>query len=70
MALLHPIVLVALLPIWAFCYWIVPYFTTYKHLSHIPGPIVAKFSNVWLALGAQRGQKFAWGKPFLGVIMS
>ncbi|KAI0879065.1 cytochrome p450 benzoate 4-monooxygenase [Hypoxylon argillaceum] len=60
MALLHPIVLVALLPIWAFCYWIVPYFTTYKHLSHIPGPIVAKFSNVWLALGAQRGQKFAW----------
>ncbi|KAI1133339.1 cytochrome p450 benzoate 4-monooxygenase [Nemania abortiva] len=61
MALLfHPIVLASLLPIWAIWYWIIPYFTTYKHLSHIPGPIVAKFSNIWMALGAQRGQKFAW----------
>ncbi|KAI1158429.1 cytochrome p450 benzoate 4-monooxygenase [Nemania serpens] len=60
MALLHPIVLAALLPIWAICYWIVPYFTTYKHLRHIPGPVISKFSNVWLALGAQRGQKYAW----------
>lgn len=49
-----------LLPAWAISYWIVPYFTTYRHLQHIPGPFIAKFSNIWLALGARQGQKFAW----------
>ncbi|KAH8202898.1 hypothetical protein TruAng_002951 [Truncatella angustata] len=49
-----------LLPLWAISYWIVPYFTTYRHLQHLPGPVVGKFSNLWLALGARRGQKFAW----------
>ncbi|KAI0452108.1 cytochrome p450 benzoate 4-monooxygenase [Xylaria acuta] len=29
---------------------------------HIPGPFIGKFSNIWLALGAQKGQKYAWGK--------
>lgn len=45
---------------WAISYWVVPYFTTYRHLKHIPGPFVAKFSNAWLALGARKGQKYAW----------
>jgi benzoate 4-monooxygenase len=54
------IVLCAFVPIWACLYWIVPYFTTYKHLRTIPGPFVGKFSNLWLALAARRGQKFAW----------
>jgi benzoate 4-monooxygenase len=41
-------------------YYIVPYFTTYKGLRNIPGPRLARFSNVWLAFGARRGKKFAW----------
>ncbi|KAI1817339.1 cytochrome p450 benzoate 4-monooxygenase [Poronia punctata] len=60
MLLLHPFVLLTALPLWVILYWIVPYFTTYKHLQHIPGPFIAKFSNIWLALGARNGQKFAW----------
>ncbi|KAI1756015.1 cytochrome p450 benzoate 4-monooxygenase [Xylaria castorea] len=60
MALLHPIVLISLLPVWVVYYWVVPYFTTYEHLRHIPGPFISKFSNIWLALGAQRGQRYAW----------
>ncbi|KAK5628879.1 hypothetical protein RRF57_004594 [Xylaria bambusicola] len=58
MLLFHAIVLGLLLPIWAFCYWILPYFTTYKHLRHLPGPFLGKFSNLWLALGARNGQKY------------
>lgn len=54
------VLLCILLPTWAVCYWIVPYFTTYSHLRHIPGPVLGKFSNIWLALGARRGQKYAW----------
>ncbi|KAJ2977059.1 hypothetical protein NUW58_g7924 [Xylaria curta] len=60
MALFNPSLLAALLPIWAIYYWIVPYFTTYKHLRHLPGPFIGKFSNLWLALGAQKGEKYAW----------
>ncbi|KAI5194696.1 cytochrome p450 benzoate 4-monooxygenase [Aureobasidium subglaciale] len=46
-------------PLWLAFYYIVPYFTTYKALHHIPGPFLAKFSNIWLAYHARRGQKFA-----------
>lgn len=45
---------------WLLSYYIVPYFTTYKSLKHIPGPPIAKFSNIWLAFGARKGQKYAW----------
>ena len=41
-------------------YYILPYFTTYKGLRNIPGPLLARFSDIWLALGARRGKKFAW----------
>ena len=44
----------------SFHYYILPYFTTYKSLRNIPGPRLARFSNIWLALGARRGKKFAW----------
>lgn len=61
MELKYYLALIAILvPAWAISYWVVPYFTTYRHLKHIPGPFVAKFSNLWLALGARKGQKFAW----------
>jgi benzoate 4-monooxygenase len=60
MLLLNPIVLCVLLPLWVACYWVVPYFTTYRHLRHLPGPFFGKFSNIWLALGARNGQKYAW----------
>jgi benzoate 4-monooxygenase len=61
MDLIHYLQLLAvLLPLWAVLYWVVPYFTTYRHLQHLPGPFVGKFSNLWLALAARNGQKFAW----------
>lgn len=41
-------------------YCILPYLTVYKSLRGIPGPPLARFSNLWLALGARRGKKFAW----------
>jgi benzoate 4-monooxygenase len=41
-------------------YYILPYYSTYKSLRRIPGPSLAKFSNIWLASGARRGKKFAW----------
>jgi benzoate 4-monooxygenase len=41
-------------------HYILPCFTTYKGLRNIPGPLLARFSNIWLALDARRGKKFAW----------
>ncbi len=49
----------AILPLYLSLYYLLPYFTTYRPLSRIPGPFPAKFSNIWLALSARRGQKFA-----------
>lgn len=46
--------------VWLLSYYIIPYLTTYKSLGHIPGPPIAKYSNIWLALGARQGQKYAW----------
>lgn len=47
------------LPTWLLLSYVVPYFTTYKHLQDIPGPFFAKFSNIWLALQARKGKKYA-----------
>ena len=47
------------IPVWLILYYTIPYFTTYKHLLKVPGPFVAKFSNLWVGLSARRGQKFA-----------
>src|ERR1700712_2684755 len=40
--------------------YIFPSSWTYKSLRKIPGPYLARFSNIWLASGARRGKKFAW----------
>ncbi|KAH8886642.1 cytochrome p450 benzoate 4-monooxygenase [Thozetella sp. PMI_491] len=61
MELTHYLILFSiLLPVWVVSYWIMPYFTTYAHLQKYPGPFFGKFSNIWLALGARNGKKFAW----------
>jgi benzoate 4-monooxygenase len=57
--LISPYYVAFLLPIYIALYYLVPYLTTYRSLSTIPGPISAKFSNIWIALSARRGQKFA-----------
>lgn len=60
MELTHYLALVCFfLPVWLVLYYIVPYFTTYKSHRNIPGPFFAKFSNIWLALHAKSGKKFA-----------
>lgn len=51
--------LALLAPTWFILYYILPYFTTFKSLQNIPGPFSAKFSNIWLALQAKKGKKFA-----------
>ncbi|KAJ5913994.1 Cytochrome P450 [Penicillium tannophilum] len=51
--------IVCTIPVWFILYYTIPYFTTYKSLSRVPGPFPAKFSNLWVALSARRGQKFA-----------
>jgi benzoate 4-monooxygenase len=48
-----------LIPIWISLYYILPYFTTYFPLHHIPGPFFAKFSNTWLAFHSRKRQKYA-----------
>ena len=61
MELTYYLILLGLLvPLGIITYWIVPYFTTYKELRAIPGPFICKFSNIWIALGARKGQKYAW----------
>lgn len=47
------------IPVWLTIYYTFPYLVTYRHLIHIPGPWAAKFSNIWVGLGARRGQKYA-----------
>ncbi|KAJ5923362.1 Cytochrome P450 [Penicillium verhagenii] len=51
--------IVCTIPVWFILYYTIPYFTTYKSLSRIPGPFWAKFSNIWVGLSARRGKKFA-----------
>ncbi|KAJ5669751.1 hypothetical protein N7462_010821 [Penicillium macrosclerotiorum] len=57
--LLSPVTVIIALPLWIISYYTIPFFTTYKHLSRVPGPFLAKFSNIWVGLSARRGQKFA-----------
>ena len=48
-----------LLPAYITLYYLIPYLTTYRSLAGIPGPLTAKFSNIWLALQARQGRKFS-----------
>ncbi|KAJ5595002.1 Cytochrome P450 [Penicillium hispanicum] len=63
MALLHfllsPWTMAVTVPLWFILFYTIPYFTTYRALSKVPGPFLAKFSNIWVGLSARRGQKFA-----------
>jgi benzoate 4-monooxygenase len=60
MELSHYILLCSILiPLWMILYYILPYFTTYYPLRHIPGPFLAKFSNTYLAYHSRKRQKYA-----------
>lgn len=39
-------------------YFLYPFFVTYSALRDIPGPLLARFSNVWLFSTARRGKRF------------
>ncbi|KAM0286509.1 hypothetical protein ACHAQH_000937 [Verticillium albo-atrum] len=39
-------------------YYLYPYFVTHSQLRDIPGPLVARLSNVWLFSTARRGKRF------------
>lgn len=54
-----PLTIAIAVPLWLVFYYIIPYFTTYRYLSCVPGPFIAKFSNIWVGLSARRGRKFA-----------
>lgn len=54
-----PWALAILFPACLIIYYIHPFCTTYRHLSRVPGPLIAKFSNIWVGFSARRGQKFA-----------
>ncbi|KAK2625384.1 hypothetical protein QTJ16_004696 [Diplocarpon rosae] len=45
-------------PIVLLLFWLVPYLTSNKELRDIPGPFVAKFSNLWLLLQARQGKRY------------
>jgi benzoate 4-monooxygenase len=57
--LASPVTIAIAFPLWLIYNYIVPYFTTYRHISCVPGPLIAKVSNIWVGLSARRGQKFA-----------
>ena len=48
-----------LMPICFALFYLIPYFITYRSLVKVPGPFIAKFSNIWLGLSARQGRKFA-----------
>jgi benzoate 4-monooxygenase len=51
--------IVCTVPIWFILYYTIPYLTSYKSLCRVPGPFLAKFSNLWVGYSARRGKKFA-----------
>lgn len=57
--LLSPWTMAVAIPVWFAFYYIYPYLVSYGHLSRVPGPFVAKFSNIWVGLSARHGQKYA-----------
>ncbi|OQD87706.1 hypothetical protein PENANT_c005G03902 [Penicillium antarcticum] len=57
--LLSPWTIVGIIPLWLSTYYIYPYYVTYRSLHLVPGPFIAKFSNIWVGSSARRGQKYA-----------
>ena len=58
MAVLNILLTPYILPIAIVLFYAVPYFTANTALKHIPGPFVAKFSNLWLLLQARQGKRY------------
>ncbi|RDW60166.1 benzoate para-hydroxylase [Coleophoma crateriformis] len=46
------------IPIALILFYVVPYFTANTALNSIPGPLAAKFSNLWLLLQARQGKRY------------
>jgi benzoate 4-monooxygenase len=46
------------LPIALVLFFLVPYFTSNTALKGIPGPLAAKFTNLWLLLQARQGKRY------------
>lgn len=42
----------------ALAYYLHPYLITYASLRDIPGPLLARLSNLWLFLTARRGKRY------------
>ncbi|KAJ5983857.1 hypothetical protein N7481_005956 [Penicillium waksmanii] len=57
--LFSPFAMAVAIPISLTLYYILPYFTTYRHINKVPGPFSASFSNIWIGLSARRGRKYA-----------
>jgi benzoate 4-monooxygenase len=46
------------IPIALLLFYLVPYFTSNTTLRDIPGPVAAKFTNLWLLLQARQGKRY------------
>jgi benzoate 4-monooxygenase len=46
------------IPIALLLFYLVPYFTSNTALRDIPGPVAAKFTNLWLLLQARQGKRY------------
>ena len=46
------------IPLALFLFYLVPYLTSNTAIRDIPGPFVAKFSNLWLMLQARLGKRY------------
>ncbi|KAI1403454.1 putative benzoate 4-monooxygenase cytochrome P450 [Hypoxylon fuscum] len=43
---------------YAIYYYVYPYLVTYSHLKHIPAPLPAQFTNLWLLYACRRGKRY------------
>jgi len=46
------------LPIALALFWLIPYLTSNPSIRNVPGPLAAKFSNLWLMLQARQGKRY------------
>lgn len=46
------------IPIALALFWIIPYFTSNSSIRDVPGPLSARFSNLWLLLQARQGKRY------------
>ncbi|KAI1007431.1 Benzoate 4-monooxygenase [Podosphaera aphanis] len=58
MAIFDPLLLLSTVLCFLFLYYIIPYTSLYVDLRDIPGPIFARFSNLWLLWQARRGKRY------------